>query len=450
MERLGGEDRGQVSAIRKVALASLIGTTIEWYDFFIYGTAAALVFPALFFPEFSETAGTLAAFATFGVGFFARPVGGIVFGHFGDRVGRKTMLVLTLTIMGVATTLIGLLPTYAAIGVAAPLLLVVLRFAQGLGVGGEWGGAVLMAVEHSPAERRGFFGSWPQMGVPAGLILSNLIFLAVATLPEEQFLAWGWRIPFLLSIILVGVGLFIRLRIMESPAFRRVQESNTEVRMPIVDVVRTYPKQVLLAAGAFLVINAYFYILVSYLINYATAEAGMSNSTILTVVLISSVVSFFAMPLFAALSDRSGRRPIYLAGVVGMGISAFLLFWATDTASFWLVLLAHIFGLGALSMAYGPQAAFYAEMFGTRVRYSGISLGYQGGSIFGGALAPFIATWLFAQTQTSTSIAVYVAALAVVSFVCAFVATETYQVDIEAEQAEERRLIEGGGSATSG
>ncbi len=450
MERLGGEDRGQVSAIRKVALASLIGTTIEWYDFFIYGTAAALVFPALFFPEFSETAGTLAAFATFGVGFFARPVGGIVFGHFGDRVGRKTMLVLTLTIMGVATTLIGLLPTYAAIGVAAPLLLVVLRFAQGLGVGGEWGGAVLMAVEHSPAERRGFFGSWPQMGVPAGLILSNLIFLAVATLPEEQFLAWGWRIPFLLSIILVGVGLFIRLRIMESPAFRRVQESNTEVRMPIVDVVRTYPKQVLLAAGAFLVINAYFYILVSYLINYATAEAGMSNSTILTVVLISSVVSFFAMPLFAALSDRSGRRPIYLAGVVGMGISAFLLFWATDTASFWLVLLAHIFGLGALSMAYGPQAAFYAEMFGTRVRYSGISLGYQGGSIFGGALAPFIATWLFAQTQTSTSIAVYVAALAVVSFVCAFVATETYQVDIEAEQAEERRLIEGGGGATSG
>jgi MHS family shikimate/dehydroshikimate transporter-like MFS transporter len=450
MERLGGEDRGQVSAIRKVALASLIGTTIEWYDFFIYGTAAALVFPALFFPEFSETAGTLAAFATFGVGFFARPVGGIVFGHFGDRVGRKTMLVLTLTIMGVATTLIGLLPTYAAIGVAAPLLLVVLRFAQGLGVGGEWGGAVLMAVEHSPAERRGFFGSWPQMGVPAGLILSNLIFLAVATLPEEQFLAWGWRIPFLLSIILVGVGLFIRLRVMESPAFRRVQESNTEARMPIVDVVRTYPKQVLLAAGAFLVINAYFYILVSYLINYATAEAGMSNSTILTVVLISSVVSFFAMPLFAALSDRSGRRPIYLAGVVGMGISAFLLFWATDTASFWLVLLAHIFGLGALSMAYGPQAAFYAEMFGTRVRYSGISLGYQGGSIFGGALAPFIATWLFAQTQTSTSIAVYVAALAVVSFVCAFVATETYQVDIEAEQAEERRLIEEGGGATSG
>ncbi|MDF2701480.1 MAG: Major Facilitator Superfamily [Rubrobacteraceae bacterium] len=449
MERVGGEDRGQISAIRKVAAASLIGTTIEWYDFFIYGTAAALVFPALFFPEFSETAGTLAAFATFGIGFFARPVGGVIFGHFGDRIGRKTMLVLTLTIMGVATTLIGLMPTFEQIGIWAPLLLVVLRFAQGLGVGGEWGGAVLMAVEHAPREKRGFFGSWPQMGVPAGLILSNLIFLAVSSLPEAQFMAWGWRIPFVLSILLVAVGLFIRLRIMESPAFRRVQESNTEARMPIVDVLRTYPRQVLLAAGAFLVINAYFYILVSYLINYATAEAGMSNSSILTVVLISSVISFFAMPFFAALSDRFGRRPVYLTGVVGMGISAFLLFWATDTGSFWLVLAAHIFGLGALSVAYGPQAAFYAEMFGTRVRYSGISLGYQGGSIFGGALAPFIATWLFASTGTSTSIAVYVAALAVLSFVCAYVAAETRHVDIEAEQDEERQLIEERGGATT-
>ena len=286
------------------------------------------------------------------------------------------------------------------------------------------------------------------MGVPAGLILSNLIFLAVAGLPEEQFLAWGWRIPFLLSIILVAVGLFIRLRIMESPAFNRVRETQTVARMPIGDVVRTYPKQVLLAAGAFIVINAYFYILVSYLISYATAEAGMSNSAIITAILISSVVSFFAMPLFAALSDRVGRRPVYLSGVVCMGISAFLLFWATDTASFWLVLPAHIFGLGALSMSYGPQAAFYAEMFGTRVRYSGISLGYQGGSIFGGALAPIIATWLFATTQTSTSIAVYVAALAVLSFVCAFVATETYQLDIEAERPEERRLIAEGGGTT--
>ncbi len=441
MERVGGEDRGQVSSIRKVAAASLIGTTIEWYDFFIYGTAAALVFGSLFFPSFSPTAGTLAAFATFGVGFLARPVGGIIFGHFGDRIGRKAMLVLSLTMMGVATVLIGLLPSYETIGIAAPILLVLLRFVQGLGVGGEWGGAVLMAVEHSPPERRGFYGSWPQMGVPAGLILSNLVFLAVASLPDAAFTAWGWRIPFLLSIVLVGVGLFIRLRIMESPAFSRVQETQTVARMPIMDVLRTYPKQVLLAAGAFIVINAYFYILVSYLINYATEAAGMSRGAILTVVLLSSVVSFFAIPYFAALSDRFGRRPLYLIGVVGMGVSAFLLFWATDTGSFWLVLPAHIFGLGALSVSYGPQAAFYAEMFGTRVRYSGISLGYQGGSIFGGALAPIIATWLFSTTGTSTSIAVYVAALAALSFVCAYVATETYQVDIEAEQAQERKLI---------
>jgi MHS family shikimate/dehydroshikimate transporter-like MFS transporter len=444
MERVGGEELGQVSSIRKVAAASLIGTTIEWYDFFIYGTAAALVFGSLFFPSFSPTAGTLAAFATFGVGFLARPVGGIIFGHFGDRIGRKAMLVISLTMMGIATVLIGLLPSYETIGIAAPILLVLLRFVQGLGVGGEWGGAVLMAVEHSPPERRGFYGSWPQMGVPAGLILSNLVFLAVARLPDAAFTAWGWRIPFLLSIVLVGVGLFIRLRLMESPAFSRVQETQTLARMPIMDVLRTYPKQVLLAAGAFIVINAYFYILVSYLINYATAAAGMSRNAILTVVLISSVVSFFAIPYFAALSDRFGRRPLYLIGVVGMGVSAFLLFWATDTGSFWLVLLTHIFGLGALSVAYGPQAAFYAEMFGTRVRYSGISLGYQGGSIFGGALAPIIATWLFSTTGTSTSIAVYVAALAALSFVCAFVATETYQVDMEAEQVQERQLISEG------
>ncbi len=441
MERVGGEELGQVSSIRKVAAASLIGTTIEWYDFFIYGTAAALVFGSLFFPSFSPTAGTLAAFATFGVGFLARPVGGIIFGHFGDRIGRKAMLVISLTMMGIATVLIGLLPSYETIGIAAPILLVLLRFVQGLGVGGEWGGAVLMAVEHSPPERRGFYGSWPQMGVPAGLILSNLVFLAVARLPDAAFTAWGWRIPFLLSIVLVGVGLFIRLRLMESPAFSRVQETQTVARMPIMDVLRTYPKQVLLAAGAFIVINAYFYILVSYLINYATEAAGMSRGAILTVVLLSSVVSFFAIPYFAALSDRFGRRPLYLIGVVGMGVSAFLLFWATDTGSFWLVLPAHIFGLGALSVSYGPQAAFYAEMFGTRVRYSGISLGYQGGSIFGGALAPIIATWLFSTTGTSASIAAYVAALAVLSFVCAYLATETYQVDIEAEQAQERKLI---------
>ncbi|AHY45902.1 Major Facilitator Superfamily [Rubrobacter radiotolerans] len=437
-----GQQPVRGAQIRKVAAASFIGTTIEWYDFFVYGTAAALVFGVLFFPEFSPTAGTLAAFSTFAVGFFARPVGGVIFGHYGDRIGRKTMLILALMIMGVATVGIGLLPTYESIGVWAPILLVLLRFCQGLGIGGEWGGAVLMAVEHAPPGKRGFYGSWPQMGVPAGLILANIAFLAVAALPEEAFLAWGWRVPFIASIVLVVVGLFIRLAIMESPSFHRVQESNTQARIPIVDVLRMFPKQVLLAAGAFIVINAYFYILVSYLINYATEAAGMSRPEILTILVISSVVSFFAIPAFAMLSDRVGRRPLYLVGCVLMGISAFPLFWATDTASFWLVLPAHIFGLGALSIAYGPQAAMYAEAFATRVRYSGISLGYQGGSIFGGALAPIIATSLFAATGTSTSIALYVLAIAVLSFVCAYLFTETYQTDIDAEHEAEKRLIE--------
>src|SRR5918994_776213 len=296
MERVGGEDRGQISAIRKVAAASLIGTTIEWYDFFIYGTAAALVFPALFFPEFSETAGTLAAFATFGVGFFARPVGGVIFGHFGDRIGRKTMLVLTLTIMGVATTLIGLMPTYEQIGIWAPLLLVVLRFAQGLGVGGEWGGAVLMAVEHSPREKRGFFGSWPQMGVPAGLILSNLIFLAVSSLPEAQFMAWGWRVPFLISILLVAVGLFIRLRIMESPAFQEIKDSGSASEKPLADLVKTHKRDVLTAMGMRIAENGTFYVLTVFVLTYGEEALGLGKNTMLTGVMIAAALGLVTIP----------------------------------------------------------------------------------------------------------------------------------------------------------
>ncbi|MGH3148504.1 MAG: MFS transporter [Rubrobacter sp.] len=435
VERLGGEDRGQISSIRTVALASLIGTTIEWYDFFIYGTAAALVFPALFFPEQTPLIGALLSFATFGVGFFARPVGGAIFGHYGDRVGRKAMLVITLMMMGVATFVVGLLPTYAAIGVAAPIILTLLRFVQGLGIGGEWGGAVLMAVEHAPRGRRGFYGSWPQMGVPAGLILSNAAFLLLAGLSDEQFLAWGWRIPFLVSIVLVAVGLFIRLKLMESPGFTRVKETGTEARTPIVEVLRQYPKQIALAAGAFIIINSYFYILVAYIISYATAESvGISRGTIVGVLLVSSTVMFFTTPAFGALSDRVGRRTLYLIGTVGMGASAFFLFWAVDTGVTAWILVAHTAALAIfLAMAYGPQAALYAETFTTRLRYSGASLGYQGGAIFGGAVAPFISTALFAWTGASVSIAIYVAAMAVISFVCMYLITETYETDIEAD-----------------
>ena len=425
---------GQTSSIKKVAAASLIGTAIEWYDFFIYGTAAALVFPALFFPEQDPVVGTLLSFATFAVGFFARPFGGVVFGHFGDRIGRKSMLIITLTIMGLATDVIGLMPSYDQIGVLAPILLL-LRFVQGLGVGGEWGGAVLMAVEHAPPGRRGFYGSWPQMGVPAGLILSNSAFLLLALMPDESFEAWGWRIPFVLSLVLVAVGLVIRLKIMESPGFAKIKAEKTESKMPIVEVFKHHSKQVLLAAGAFIIINSYFYILVSYIISYATAPAiGFSRGAVIGVLLFSSLVTFCTTPFWGALSDKVGRRTLYLIGTAGMGVSAFTVFAAVDAGSLIWFAVAHTLALaGFLAMGYGPMAALYAELFSTRLRYSGASLGYQGGAIFGGALGPIVSVYLFEATGTSMSIAVYVLAMAVISFVCMYALTDTRSVDIDAD-----------------
>ncbi|CAN5854655.1 MFS transporter [soil metagenome] len=330
MERLGGEQEGQTSSIRQVAMASFIGTTIEWYDFFLYGTAAALIFPALFFPEFSETAGRLASASTYAVGFAARPIGGLVFGHYGDRIGRKAMLVMSLLIMGIATALIGLLPTFDSIGIWAPILLVVLRFCQGIGVGGEWGGAVLMAVEHAPDRRRGFYGSWPQMGVPAGLLLGNLIFFASrAVFPAGL----DWRVPFLLSLLLVAVGLFIRLRILESPAFEQVRESGTESQMPIIDVIRTYPKNVLLAMGMRIAENGPFYILTVFVLSYITAELGLGENVGLVGVLIAAAIGLITVPLFGALSDRVGRRPLYLFGSVFLLLFSFPFFWLLNTGA---------------------------------------------------------------------------------------------------------------------
>jgi MHS family shikimate/dehydroshikimate transporter-like MFS transporter len=295
MDRLGGEDEGQETSIRQVAFASMIGTTVEWYDFFLYGTAAALVFNQLFFPEYDPLTGTLLAFGTYAVGFFARPVGGIVAGHYGDKIGRKAMLVLTLLIMGSATFLIGLLPTYQTIGIWAPILLLLMRLLQGFGIGGEWGGAVLMAVEHSPPNRRGFYGSWPQIGVPAGLLTANLVFLLVSrSMSEEAWLAWGWRIPFLVSIILIGVGMFIRLRISETPAFNRVRETHTEAGMPIIDVLRTYPKQVLQAMGMRIAENGAFYVFSIFALTYVTEALGLESSTALTGVLIGAAIGLFS------------------------------------------------------------------------------------------------------------------------------------------------------------
>ncbi len=442
MDRVGGESAGQVESIRKVALASFIGTTIEWYDYFLFGTAAALVFNQLFFPNVDPLIGTLAAFATFAVGFVARPLGGAIFGHYGDRIGRKAMLVLTLLIMGIATFLIGLLPTYETIGIWAPILLVVLRLLQGFGVGGEWGGAVLMAVEHSPGGRRGFYGSWPQMGVPAGLLLSTGVFAIFSSLPNEQFLAWGWRVPFLLSILLVAVGLYIRLAILETPAFRQVQETQTEARMPIMDVLRTNLKGVLLVIGMRIAENGSFFIFSVFVLSYATEQLGLARSLVLAGVMIAATIQLFAVPVWGALSDKIGRRPVYLFGAAFTLLFAFPSFWLINTQATILVWLAIVLALAVGHAAmYGPQAAFLPELFGTRVRYSGIAFSRELASVVAGALSPFIATALLAWAGSYWPVAVYLAAMALITIVAVYLAPETFQSDITEERPEERQLI---------
>ena len=442
------EQPERTQSIRQVVAASFIGTTIEWYDFFLYGTAAALVFNKLFFPGAEPSSGTLLALATYGVGFAARPLGGIIFGHFGDRVGRKAMLVLSLLIMGVATFLIGAMPTYAAIGIWAPVILVTLRIAQGVGVGGEWGGAVLMSVEHAPAGRRGFFGSWPQMGVPAGLFLSTVVFLIVQqTTSDEAFLAWGWRIPFLLSAILVGVGLFVRLRLYESPAFQRVKETRTEAPMPILDVLRKYPREVLLAMGMRIAENGTFYILTVWVLVYGHEDLKLAKSTMLWGVVIAALIGLITIPWYGALSDRLGRRPLYLGGALFSLLFAFPFFWLVNTGTEILIWLAIVLGVNiGHDLMYGPQAAFFSELFGTRVRYSGASLGYQLASVIAGGFAPLIAAALL-KAWDWPAVAIYMAVMAAVTVVATLLATETHQRDIEADDRREQELV--GAGATS-
>jgi MHS family shikimate/dehydroshikimate transporter-like MFS transporter len=418
------------ASIRPVILASFIGTTIEWYDFFLYGTAAALVFNKLFFPTLDSLAGTLSAYGTFAVGFIARPVGGAIFGHYGDQLGRKTMLVWSLIIMGVATALIGVLPTYATIGVWAPVLLVIARFVQGFGVGGEWGGAVLMAVEHSSEGKRGLHGSWPQMGVPAGLLLSTGVFALISSrLSDAQFLAWGWRVPFLLSTLLIGFGLFVRLRLLETPAFTRLRDERETSRAPLLDVFRDHPREVLVGMGMRFGQNVLFYIYTVFVLSYGQKTLGYTKSTMLGGVAIGAAVGLFTIPLFGALSDRVGRRPVYLAGAFLSMLYAFPFFWLLGQGPGF-VALAVVLGLNVTQdMMYGPQAAYFSELFATRVRYSGASLIYQLTSVFSGGLAPFIATLLLAK-HGAYSVASYMAAACALSVVGTLFAPETHRVKL--------------------
>ncbi|MFE3176450.1 MFS transporter [Amycolatopsis sp. NPDC059090] len=410
------QDVNTAGRVRRVALASAIGTTIEWYDYFAYSTATALVFNKLFFPSLSPSSGTLAAFATLGVGFVARPLGGIVWGHFGDRVGRKAMLVASLVLMGLATAGVGALPTYHQAGVIAPILLVVLRVLQGISAGGEWGGAALMAVEHAPEGKRGRYGSFSQIGVPAGLILAQLVFFLVNnSLSPDQFRSWGWRIPFLVSLVLVAVGLVIRLRVEESPVFAKLRSTGERSKLPIVEVLRARPKQVLAAAVSFIANTALGYIFFAYLLSYGTSVLKLSSTTMLVVVIVGSVVWLASIVAAAIWSDSVGRKPVYLAGSVLLVVWSIPFFLLVDTAKPWLLIVAVVvlnIGLGA---TYGPQSALFSELFESRFRYSGSSFAYAVGAVLGGGFAPLIAASLQSSTGTSLSVSLYMVGVGVLS-----------------------------------
>jgi len=420
-------------SIRTIALASAIGATIEWYDFFLYGVVAALVFNKLFFPQFDPLVGTLLAYTTFLVGFVARPIGGIIFGHYGDRIGRKTILVLTLLIMGVATFLIGLLPTYQSAGLWAPILLLFLRVFQGIGIGGEWGGAVLMAVEHSPEGKRGFYGSWPQIGVPAGLSLSAAVVALLSYLPEDQFLAWGWRIAFLLSAVLVVIGVYIRLRILETPAFERVQETGSQAAVPFFELIRTHPKNVLLGMGARYIEGCCFNIYGVFIVGYLANTLKMPRQSALLGVIFACLIMIVMLPIYGALSDRWGRRGMFGVASLLIGITAFPAFYLMNQGGpTWWTWLAIAIPFGLIYPAvYGPQAALFSELFDTRVRYSGISFVYQFSGIFASGLTPIIATALLAQGDGQPwLICGYVLLVSLISAASVFAMSETARRDI--------------------
>ena len=430
--------------MRKVALTSLAGTSIEWYDFFLYGAAAALIFPKAFFPEATPAMALILSFGTFAAGFIARPVGGIIFGHFGDRIGRKKTLIIALLLMGISSTMIGLLPTYAMIGIAAPILLTVLRFAQGIAIGGQWGGAMLLVTESAPADKRGYYGAFAQAGAPVGVILANLALIITSSLVSEDFfLTWGWRIPFIASVILIGISMYIQLNLEDTKAFKELETSNREkqeaeaaktiIRSPILEALRKYPKRIVLAAGAFLSVQVTFYILIAFLLAYGVASAEMSRDDMLTAILIAAALMVPMQFMFSAYSDRHGRRGIFMLGAGLTAVWAFIIFPLVDTGNFYLIVLAITGGLTFLAMMYGPQAAFFTELFSTEVRYSGASLGYQLGAIIGGAFAPMIAVTLWTEYGIFW-VSVYIAFASLIALLSVFMLTETYKSDLSDTQ----------------
>jgi metabolite-proton symporter len=430
----------------RVVGASIVGTTVEWYDFFLYGSAAALVFGPLFFPEQTPFIAVLSAFATYAIGFAARPIGALVFGHYGDRLGRKKLLVISLLLMGGATFLIGLLPTYASVGVLAPTLLIVLRLVQGFALGGEWGGAVLIVSEHGKPEHRGFWASWPQAGAPAGqLLATGVLALLAAFQSDEAFASWGWRIPFLLSAVLIIVGLYVRLAVSESPLFLEAQRkaeaeaarTGATEQAPIMTVLKRYKREVLVAMGARIAENVSFYLLTAFTTAYLVNALGLDKSFALNALLLASAVHLVTIPMWGALSDRVGRRPVYLFGAAGIGVWGFVLFGLLGTESFTLTFVAIVVGLLFHGAMYGPQAAFFSELFGTKARYTGVSMGAQLASVVAGAPAPLIAVALLGSFEepNTTAVSIYLAVCAVITLIAVFSYGETRVRDLAADDA---------------
>ena len=424
-------DAEHSAQLRKAVIASTVGTAIEWYDFFLYGTAAGLVFGKLYFPNHDALTATLLAFGTYFIGFVGRPIGAAIFGHYGDRIGRKATLIATLLCMGLATFAIAFVPTFASIGIWGAIILTVLRAIQGIGVGGEWGGSVLLAMEWSRTHgQRGLVASWPQFGVPCGLLLSNFAILAFSTMGTDNFNTWGWRIPFALSIILVGIGLWIRLGILETPVFQELLDKDKVEKAPVIEVIAKQPKEIILSALLRMSEQAPFYIFTAFVFAYAVGTLHLSRNLILTSVLVGACVSFFTIPLAGHWSDQIGRKKMYLIGVVLMGLFGFVYFAMVDTASPALVFIAIVLSLVPHDLQYGPQAALIAESFTPRLRYSGASLGYQLASIIAGGPAPIIATALFASYHSGYAVAWYIAACAVISLISAWLMPDYTGKDI--------------------